>query len=172
MIEELEKKLANPLWRLCSGELYKILPADGQGIIPFHPRPEQIKIFEAIYLEGVKKLLIPKARRLGMSTAIGVLMADRALWVADSRCSLIDQNARDAEKKLDEIIKVAIDNLPEDIAILIKKLKYNDSHVAFSVDDAGTSNVFAGMNARGVVTLGFPGYREPGAFPVGRRFPV
>ncbi len=172
IISELTDNLANPLWRLCSGELYKIMPDDGSGIIPFHPRPEQVQIFEAIYgerwtnasghqrgghnkkghihlSEGAKKILIPKARRLGMSTGIGVLMADRALFTADSRCSLIDQNARDAEKKLDEIIKVAIDNLPPDIYALLKKEKYNDSHVSFACDGAGVSNIFAGMNARG-----------------------
>jgi hypothetical protein len=145
----LAKLLADPLWRLTSGHLYRILPADGQGIIPFQPRPEQVAIFKAIYEEGATRILVPKARRLGMSTAIGVYMADRALWQPNFRGSLIDQNAKDASKKLNEIIKVAIENLPEDILEHLDRERWNDSHVTLDLSESGPSDIFAGMNARG-----------------------
>lgn len=142
--------LADPIWRLTSGALYKILPADGSGIIPFHPRPEQVEIYRAIFERGARQVMIPKARRLGMSTAIGVLMADQTLFRSSHRASLIDQNARDAEKKLNEIVKVALENLPDDVQAHLDRQRWNDSHV--TVDLGATeqpSEIYAGMNARG-----------------------
>lgn len=146
----LETLLADPIWRLTSGAIYKILPADGSGIIPFKPRPEQIEIYRAIFERGTRQVMIPKARRLGMSTAIGVLMADQTLFRSSYRASLIDQNARDAEKKLNEIVKVALENLPDDVQAHVDRQRWNDSHV--TVDMGATeapSEIYAGMNARG-----------------------
>lgn len=145
----LEAKLSDPLWRLCSGELYKISPADGSGIQPFRPRPEQVAVIRAIHEEGCKQLLIPKARRLGMSTTLGVMAADALIFRKGWQGSLIDQNAADASRKLDRIVRVALENLPDWLLSRLKFEKSNDSQITVNVAGTGPRSFYAGMNARG-----------------------
>lgn len=145
----LEWQLADPVWRLTSGELYHISPADGTGIQPFRPRPEQVAIIRAIFEDGVKQILIPKARRLGMSTTLGVIAADCLLFRKGWQGSLIDQNAADASRKLDRIVKVALDNLPLWLKQRLKFVKSNDSQITLNVLATGERSFYAGMNARG-----------------------
>lgn len=147
--ELLTTSLADPMWRLCSGELYQIAPSDGSGLQKFIPRPEQIAIFRAVHIENSKKILIPKARRLGMSTALGILLVDWCLFHKQRQCSLIDQNAADASRKLDTIMRVALENLPEWLRVHVKTPKTNDSQVSICVADTPPSTIYAGMNARG-----------------------
>lgn len=145
----LKRAASDPVWRLTSGELYKIAPADGSGLQPFTPRPEQVAIIKAIHCEGKKKILIPKARRLGMSTVLGVLMVDFVIWNKERQCSLIDQNAADATRKLDRIMRVALENLPDWLLSRIKVGKSNDSQLSLDMAGTGESTIYAGMNARG-----------------------
>ena len=42
----------------------------------------QRKIIEAVYVLGLTKIMIPKARQLGMSTVINLILADAAIWNA------------------------------------------------------------------------------------------
>jgi hypothetical protein len=142
-------QLADPVWRLCSGELYKIAPADGTGIQPFKPRPEQVAIIKAIHVDGSKQILIPKARRLGMSTTLGLLAADNLLWRKQWQGSLIDQNAADATRKLDRIVRVALENIPDWLRGRTRFPKSNDSQITVDVIGTGESSFYAGMNARG-----------------------
>lgn len=145
----LESKLSDPIWRLTSGELYKIAPADGSGLQPFIPRPEQVAIIRAIHEGGASKLLIPKARRLGMSTTLGVMAADALIWRKSWQGSLIDQNAADASRKLDRIVRVALDNLPPWLLSRVQFVKSNDSQITVNVQGTGERSFYAGMNARG-----------------------
>ncbi len=148
-LADLEERLADPVWRLTSGELYQIAPADGTGLQPFVPRPEQVEVIEAVYGEGCKRLLIPKARRLGMSTVLGIIMVDFCLFGRQKNCSLIDQNAADATRKLDKIMKVALENLPAWLIDRLNIIKSNDSELTFDLGATGKSTIYAGMNARG-----------------------
>lgn len=145
----LEWHLSDPVWRLTSGELYKIAPADGSGIQPFKPRPEQVAIIRAIFEEGATQILIPKARRLGMSTTLGIIAADCLLFRKGWQGSLIDQNAADASRKLDRIVRVALDNLPDWIKEKIRWVKSNDSQITLDLGETGERSFYAGMNARG-----------------------
>jgi hypothetical protein len=145
----LEEKLSDPVWRICSGELYSISPADGTGVQRFVPRPEQVAIVRAIYEDGAKQILIPKARRLGMSTTLGIIIADAMIFRKGFQASLIDQNAADASRKLDRIVRVALENLPLWLKERLKFSKDNDSHIAFDLNGSGERTFYAGMNARG-----------------------
>lgn len=145
----LEAKLADPVWRLTSGELYSISPADGSGIQRFRPRPEQVAIIRAIYEDGAKQILIPKARRLGMSTTLGIIAADALLFRRGWQGSLIDQNAADASRKLDRIVRVALENLPAWLKDRLKFVKSNDSQITIDIQATGERSFYAGMNARG-----------------------
>jgi hypothetical protein len=145
----LEAKLSDPVWRLTSGELYKIAPADGSGVQPFKPRPEQIAIIREVHERGARQILIPKARRLGMSTTLGVIAADALVFRKGWQGSLIDSNAADASRKLDRIVRVAIENLPVWLLSRIKFEKSNDSQISLAVNGRGGKSFYAGMNARG-----------------------
>ncbi len=148
-LSNLETKLADPLWRLTSGELYSIAPADGSGVQRFRPRPEQVAVIRAIYERGAKQILIPKARRLGMSTVLGILAADCLLFRKSWQGSLIDQNAADAARKLDRIVKVALEHLPDWLGGRVKFPRMNGSQITADVAGTGESSFYAGMNARG-----------------------
>jgi hypothetical protein len=139
--------LANPLWRLRN--LYHIKRADDGRIIRYEPRPEQQRVYDMLFKEGVKRLIILKARRLGMSTALDVLLTDQMLWNAGTQCSLVDQTAADAERKLATIAKVALDNLPPVALQCIEKLRDSGSILEVSVAGEAASSFFAGLRARG-----------------------
>jgi hypothetical protein len=144
----LEARLSDPVWRLTSGELYSISPADGTGIQRFLPRPEQVRVIEEI-CGGSKQILIPKARRLGMSTTLGIIAADSMLFRKGWQGSLIDATAADASRKLDRIVRVALENLPPWLAERIAWVKSNDSQLALNMLATGERSFYAGMNARG-----------------------
>jgi hypothetical protein len=139
--------LANPLWRLRN--LYHIKRADDGRIIKFEPRPEQQRVYDMLFKEGVKRLIILKARRLGMSTALDVLLTDQMLWNAGTQCSLVDQTAADAERKLATIAKVALDSLPPVALQCIEKVRDSGSILEVSVAGEAASSFFAGLRARG-----------------------
>jgi hypothetical protein len=139
--------LANPLWRLRN--LYHIKRADDGRIIKFAPRAEQQRVYDMLFKEGVKRLIILKARRLGMSTALDVLLTDQMLWNAGTQCSLVDQTAADAERKLATIAKVAVDNLPSGTLQHIERVRDSGSILEVSVAGNAASSFFAGLRARG-----------------------
>jgi hypothetical protein len=139
--------LANPLWRLRN--LYHIKQASDGRIIKFAPRPEQQRVYDMLFKQGVKRLIILKARRLGMSTALDVLLTDQMLWNAGTQCSLVDQTAADAERKLATIAKVALDNLPPVALQCIEKVRDSGSILEVSVAGEAASSFFAGLRARG-----------------------
>jgi hypothetical protein len=142
-----EKDLRNPLWRLRN--LYHIKRADDGRIIKFEPRPEQERVYHMLFKEGVRRLIILKARRLGMSTALDVLLTDQMLWNAGTQCSLVDQTAADAERKLATIAKIALDNLPEGLVNHIERVRDSGSILEVSAAGEAASSFFAGLRARG-----------------------
>lgn len=174
----LTKHLGDPVWRLTSGKVYKIKTADGRGIVPFHPRPEQtellIELLAAVeasketsrilseqgeeaalaqmQLDSVQKVKL-KARRLGFSTTIGVFVADCLGFRANFTAQLIDQIADDATRKMNDIVKVAMDALME--IWPLQKDKWNDSQLTVSLAaveegvDPAPSTFYAGTRGRG-----------------------
>jgi hypothetical protein len=60
-------------WRI--GNLYSIRTRDGK-VIPFRPRPQQEQVLEMIFKEGLKRIVILKARQLGFSTLLGIICTD------------------------------------------------------------------------------------------------
>lgn len=144
----LETKLADPLWRLTSGELYCIKPAGGP-LQPFRPRPEQVAVMQAVHADGARQILIPKARRLGMSTTIGIMVADALIFRRGWQGSLIEQSQADASLKLNNIVKVALENLPAWLRQRLTFGKWNDSMVEVDLCGTGASAFHAGKNARG-----------------------
>ena len=144
---ELAEKLKDPIWRLCN--LYGVKEAGTGKVIPFRPRAEQLQVFEAVYRKGWKRIVILKARRLGMSTAIDIMAADAVLFNAGIQVSIIDQTQDDASKKLNAICKTAFQFLPEVLRKRFVVTRNNDSSWEVGLGDDTTSAIYAGKNARG-----------------------
>jgi len=142
-----EINLADPLWRLQN--LYSIKRADDGRVIPFEPRPEQLRVFELLLRDKVRRLIILKARRLGMSTAIDLLLTDQMLFNAGLQASIVDQTASDAERKLATIVRTAIDHMPPRMREGLTILKESASQLEVTLQGDTASALFAGLRARG-----------------------
>ena len=139
---EVEEKLKCPLVRICN--LYWIEDADGNEV-KFVPNEPQCEVLHAVYIEGEKRIAIPKARQLGFTTLIVLIEFDEAHFCASGktiRAVIIDQTAPDAQAKLGKV-KFAWERMPEALkdALVID----NKSIMEF----ANGSTITAGMKARG-----------------------
>lgn len=143
---ELGRLLGDKMWRLCN--LYSIKCAETGRVIPFRPRPEQVEVFQAL-IDGHTRIVILKARRLGMSTALDIYAADDMIWNAGIQISIVDRKLEDATKKLINIVKVAFFSMPEEILGRFVVSRNNDSSFEVSIQGDETSAIYAGTNARG-----------------------
>lgn len=127
-----EEQLADPVFRLTCGRIYMIRNQDGEPEW-FQPKPEQKRIIRLIYLSGVKVLIIPKARQLGMSTLIALIILDTILWSTSVQTTLIDYNGDNARKKMVEKVIYAYDRLPPAVAALSSVRAKNTQTGEFAV---------------------------------------
>lgn len=146
---EQKRNLSDPIWRLSN--LYHVKDEQTGRAVKFRPKPEQMQIIEAVYLRKERKILIPKARQLGISTVIALVILDNILFNSGVQAAIVDQTQADATKKLRNKVVFAFEQLPEVLQEKFAIEKDNDH--AFSIrgttkEDA-TSEVQAGMNARG-----------------------
>lgn len=122
--EELERCLADPIWRIFSGCLYKIkIKGDdfknefGQMEeaptfeLPFKPNDAQKKFLDRLWYRNI----ILKARQLGFTTLTCILWLDHALFNANQHCGVIAQNLETVGDIFSDKIKFAYDNLPPEI---------------------------------------------------------
>ncbi|CAB3972320.1 MULTISPECIES: terminase [Burkholderia] len=114
--EELARCLSDPMWRICSGRLYKIIikgddqDEDDEGLVMhFRPNRAQRRLLRRLWHRNV----ILKARQLGFTTLICIIWLDHALFNANSRCGIIAQDRDTAEATFRDKVKFAYDNLPE-----------------------------------------------------------
>lgn len=154
--DELSHCLRDPLWRLCSGKLYQVKDArleEGRGkVVPFVPVAAQREIIEAVYVRKLLKILIPKARQLGMSTVIALIILDMMLFGSGIQAAVVDMTQTDATKKLRGKIRFAFDRLPKSLRARYEALKANDHTLSIrlrGVPGDAPCEVQAGMNARG-----------------------
>lgn len=143
-----EEALADPVWRLAN--LYMCLD-EGQAV-HFVPTREQRVVIVAIYLRGWLRIIIPKARQLGMSLLLNLIGLDNLAFREGFSGAWIDKTQPDAEKKKREKVKFAWDRLPEEIRDLLAIEK--DTNEVFTVrekfrPDAPESSFSFGINFRG-----------------------
>lgn len=117
---ELFQCLSDPMWRLCSGQLYKIkvkpkTQEDGEEtearVIPFKPNRAQRKLLKKLHQRNI----ILKARQLGFTTFIAILFLDSALWALKSSpvtAAIVAQDREAAEEIFADKVKFAYENLP------------------------------------------------------------
>lgn len=146
---QLGKSLRDPVWRLHN--LYWIKTADGRAV-KFAPNAAQAVIIAAVHVKKLRKILIPKARQLGMSTVIALIILDLMLFGAGVQAAIVDQTQEDASKKLRGKVLFAFKRLPPALRDRYQVLKANDHVLSIRLKgkaDDTASEVQAGMNARG-----------------------
>lgn len=138
--KELAKCLADPLWRVFSGCLYKIKIKgddfrDEYGVLqvpdtfelPFKPNDAQKRFMDRLWYRNI----ILKARQLGFTTLICILWLDQALFNANQNCGIIAQDLPTVFSIFKDKIKFAYDNLPEQIRARFRLKTCNKSEMEF-----------------------------------------
>jgi len=109
---ELEELLKDPIWRISN--LYYIVDRDGQDIL-FIPNDQQLKVLRDYYVKGYKRQVILKARQLGMSTLIEIMILDMILWTNLFQACILADTAENAKKLMKTKIKFAYDHVAQDL---------------------------------------------------------
>jgi len=113
--EELVRCLADPMWRLCSGFLYRIMvkrSEDDEGtVVDFNPNRAQRRLMGRLWHRNI----ILKARQLGFTTLIAIMWLDHALFNRNQRCGIIAHDREAAEVIFRDKVKFAYENLPAEI---------------------------------------------------------
>jgi hypothetical protein len=136
---ELLAKLSDPVWRICN--LYRIVNKHGKEV-PFVPTEEQMSIIDAVYVLKQKRHAILKARQMGFSTLIELMILDACYFGENVQASIIDQTQAHASEKLEKKIKFAYEKLGP---LRERLLEDNSRGMAFSNGSA----IAAGKSARG-----------------------
>lgn len=110
--DDLLRCLSDPMWRVCSGQLYKIVIKSNEGdegkVMPFKPNRAQRHFIRRLWHRNI----ILKARQLGFTTLICILWLDHALFNANQRCAIIAQDKLAAQAIFRDKVKFAYDQLP------------------------------------------------------------
>lgn len=130
---ELTECLADPMWRVCSGQLYKIMIkddtlADGMSVMPFRPNRAQRRLLKRLWY----RTLILKARQLGFTTLIAIMWLDHALFVANQRCGIIAHDRDAAENIFRDKVRFAYDNLPDHLRQLMPLARDSAKELLFA----------------------------------------
>lgn len=152
--KELAWCLADPIYRLSSGFLYKIKikpPEDSDDdsvrVVPFKPNRAQKKLIKKLH----KRNIILKARQMGFTTFIAILFLDSALFARKNNpvtAAIVAHTEKDAKEIFDDKIKFAYDNLPEILRSVMPtgrdradsvEFTHNNSKITVSVSFRGST---------------------------------
>jgi hypothetical protein len=128
------EKLADPEWRLFSGELYKIIvkndddPEDEGYVMPFKPNRSQRRFIKRWW----KRNIILKARQLGFTTLICILWLDFAMFNSNVSCGVIAQTDEAATKIFKSKVLFAYENLPAALKVLMPLKEQNAHELVFA----------------------------------------
>jgi hypothetical protein len=118
------EQLADWKWRLRN--LYWIVDESGREV-PFRPNEEQEHFLANFWFLNV----ILKARQLGFSTLVDLLLLDQAMFVPNTTCGIIAHNLDDAAKIFRNKIKFAHDKLPAELKGLNPLEKESESELVW-----------------------------------------
>ena len=107
-------KLTNKYWRM--NNLYKIVNKEG-NLVKFKFNEEQKRIWHECFDEKGKLITNPeilKARQLGVTTFFVLIYFDDCIWTRNLTC-YIQSHEQDSIKKIFRYVKIAYDNMPEDL---------------------------------------------------------
>jgi hypothetical protein len=133
LLEQLSPTLGNREWRL--DNLYWI--EDPRGIaIPFRRNEAQRLLWNDLWYLNV----ILKARQLGFSTYILIIMLDQALFYPGTSCGIIDITLDDASAKLRKLL-FAYNRLPDQVKSMIPLKTENSERLAWESGSEVTASV-------------------------------
>ena len=141
--------LADPIWRIAN--LYRCIDPAGHDV-SFTPSPEQETVIISIFIRGWRRILIPKARQLGMSLLLSIIALDGVTFRDGFAVSWIDKKGPDAEKKLKEKVLFAWDRIDPAIRATLVEMKRNTTDLSLKTagrEDAAESTFTAGIGFRG-----------------------
>ena len=141
--------LGDPVWRLAN--LYECQNQDGETV-RFVPSPEQRLVIWCIFVLGWQRIIIPKARQLGMSLMLSLICLDQMLFKEGFRASWIDKTRPDARKKLKDKMLFAFDRLPESVreGVTINRRTLDEFAVQSKGEELSPESlVSVGINYRG-----------------------
>lgn len=153
--EQLEQCLADPMWRIFSGCLYKIKIKGDDFVnelgqmeeaptyeLPFKPNEAQERFLKRIWYRNI----ILKARQLGLTTLVCILWIDHALFNKNQHCGIIAQNLETVGDIFNDKIKFAYDNLPPEIRERFPLKTNNGTEIEFAHNG---SKISVGTSFRG-----------------------
>lgn len=114
---ELRTCLSDPMWRLGSGYLYKIMikgdddDDDDALVVPFKPNRAQRRLLSKLHYRNI----ILKARQLGFTTLIAIYFLDCALFRANIRAGIIAHEEAAAKAIFRDKVKFAYEQLPPEL---------------------------------------------------------
>lgn len=113
--DELSWCLSDPMWRICSGQLYKIIVKDesdeddGGLVLPFKPNAAQQVLLKNFHYRNI----ILKARQLGFTTLIAIVFLDATLFgTANSRAGIVCHTEDAAKAIFRDKVRFAYNQLP------------------------------------------------------------
>lgn len=131
--------LSNPYHRICYSGWYNIVTKNiderGRDISkwePFVPFEHQKRLLNKRINQGCRRLLVPKARRMGFSTAINLDQLDCCLHNTNWHSKIVDQSQADAADKLVNRVHRAWKNLEKRFDINLKTTGENQKEIKFS----------------------------------------
>lgn len=120
-----EELFSDRRWRLNS--LYTI--KDERGIaVPFRMNAAQTQLLDELHTLN----LVLKARQLGMTTFIQLLMLDACLFNSNTSAGIVAHNREDAEAFFDDKIKFAYDHLDPEIRNVVRAEQDSAKSLTFS----------------------------------------
>lgn len=130
--EILKENLADPWWRLTSGNLYKIMIKGDDGeeslVIPFIPNEAQKNLLRNLHTRNN----ILKARQLGFTTVIAIFFLDCCLFKANVRAAIIAQAEDVAKTIFRDKVNFAYDNLPTQLRLAMPLGRDSASELLFA----------------------------------------
>ncbi len=116
LLQQFGECIKDPIWRL--ENLYWVMNEDGEAV-RFKLRRAQKRFLKRMWHRNV----ILKARQLGFTTMIQILIIDSMLFRPNVRCGVIAHKKEDAESFFSDKILFAYDNLPEAIKAAVPVVK-------------------------------------------------
>ena len=144
--EKLKSLMSDPMWRLTSGKLYKIMIKGDDGeeslVVPFIPNESQIKLLTGLHYRNI----ILKARQLGFTTAIAIYFLDCALFRENVRAAIVAQAEDVAKTIFRDKVQFAYNNLPAPLRQAMPLERDSQSELLFGHNN---SSIRVATSARG-----------------------
>jgi len=130
--KEFKECLADPWWRLTSGQLYKIMIKGDDGeeelVADFIPNQPQLDLLSNLHTRND----ILKARQLGFTTLIEIFFLDCCLFKANIRAAVIAQSEDVAKTIFRDKVYFAYNNLPPSLKAAMPLERDSASELLFA----------------------------------------